>query len=407
MFIQPVLALSLALPSLSTAARLFATHYNGNVYSLELKEDGGKYSLSKTYNQTACGGVGSASSLTADTARGLLWCSGEGTPGALTALQVEQDGKYKEVVKVKTPPGGVDSVMYGKDKQYLAIAHYGNSSISLWNIPFKDDQNVKPFDVLEFPKPENPTDKQPNSKPHQVFLDPTGAFLLSPDLGLDKVHVFKIDQDSGKLTACPDDSQIYYETGSGPRNGVFVTSSGNHTYQRRNMHREWQTKRQTGKTTLYTVEEYGNHVCSFDVTYANGQCPKFKEVNCFIPWPAAKLPNDKTSLSEIHAAGPTLHVAVRKDGKFDGKDSLVTLKPAQEKVKDGDLFSSGGKTPRSFAINKKGDLVAVGNQDSSTVVIIQRDPRTGKLRKEVASLPVGEAPAPDVYGGLSSIVWYE
>ena len=72
---------------------------------------------------TTCGGAGSTSALTVDSARGLLWCVGEGTPGALTALQVEKDGTFIKSATVKTPPGGVDSVMYGKDKQFLAIAH--------------------------------------------------------------------------------------------------------------------------------------------------------------------------------------------------------------------------------------------------------------------------------------------
>lgn len=165
--------------------------------------------------------------------------------------------------------------------------------------------------------------------------------------------------------------------------------------------------REGKKTTLYTVEELRGNVCSFDVSYVNKGCPVFKPLTCFRPYPGSNFPSNTTTLGEIRAAGPTLHISVRKDGKFDGKDSLVTLKPGQKTVTDGDLFSSGGKTPRSFVINRKGDLVAVGNQDSSTIVIIKRDPKTGKLLNEVASLLVGEAPAEGTWGGLSSIVWYE
>ncbi|KAE8163572.1 Lactonase, 7-bladed beta-propeller-domain-containing protein [Aspergillus tamarii] len=409
MFLQSALALSLALPSLSTAARLFATHYDGNVYALHLDGEGDNFSLTKSYNMTTCGGAGSTSALTVDSARGLLWCVGEGTPGALTALQVEKDGTFIKSATVKTPPGGVDSVMYGKDKQFLAIAHYGNSSISLFNIPFADKGEPTPFDVVTLPQPTNVTEKQPKSQPHQVLLDPTGSFLLSPDLGSDVMHVFSIDQESGKLNKCGSNSTIYYDKGSGPRHGVFVTSSEGH-YARlaRSPHREQLTRRHGEKTTLYTVEELRGDVCSFDVSYVKNGCPVFKPLSpCFRPYPGSNFPSNQTTLGEIRAAGPTLHISVRKDGKFDGNDSLVTLKPGQKTVTDDDLFSSGGKTPRSFVINKKGDLVAVGNQDSSTVVIIKRDPHTGKLLNEVASLLVGEAPAEGTWGGLSSIVWYE
>ncbi|KAE8373334.1 Lactonase, 7-bladed beta-propeller-domain-containing protein [Aspergillus bertholletiae] len=407
MYLQSALALSLALPSLSTAARLFATHYDGKVYSLNLEEQGDKFSLTKTHDLTTCGGAGSASALTVDSNRKLLWCVGEGTPGALTALKVEDDGKFNEAAKVETRPGGVDSVMYGKKQEFLAIAHYGNSSISLFNIPFKDNQEVEPFDIVELPPPKVVTEKQSKSQPHQVLLDPTGAFLLSPDLGADVMHVFAIDQNSGKLNKCAPNSTIYYEKGSGPRHGVFVTSGeGHHARLTRSPHRP--TRRQGGKTTLYTVEELRGYVCAFDVSYVSDGCPVFTPLsNCFRPYPDSKFPSESTTLAEIRAAGPSLHISVRKDAKFNGDDSLVTLKPDQKTVTDADLFSSGGKTPRSFVINKKGDLVAVANQDSSTVVIVKRDPQTGKLLKEVASLLVGEAPAAGVWGGLSSIVWYE
>ncbi|KAE8351311.1 Lactonase, 7-bladed beta-propeller-domain-containing protein [Aspergillus coremiiformis] len=412
MFLQSFFALSLALPTLSSAAKIYATHYDGNVYFLDTSGDSNNLELKKAVSLTACGGTqGSPSSLNADPARGLLWCTGEGTPGVLAALEVQQNGELKEMFKTETLGGGVNSALFGKDNQFLAIAHYGAAAISVYKVPFTNNETAKPVQVVNFPKLANATDKEGVSKPHQVFLDPTSKFLLSPDLGLNKVHVFKIDQDSGNLDIC-ENSAIHFAPGSGPRYGVFVkTNLGQHKRQIRGLHREWQTKRQGDSSFLYTVNERNGRLCKFSVSYPNNACPVFTEVDCFVPYPGEKLPNENATLAQVHAAGSTLHISVRKDHKFKQADSLVTLDLTRNvtrgSVTDDNLFSSGGLTPRSFVINKAGDLVAVANQDSSTVVIIKRDPQTGKLQKELTSQVVGQVPEEGKWGGLSSIVWYE
>lgn len=71
-----------------------------------------------------------------------------------------------------------------------------------------------------------------------------------------------------------------------------------------------------------------------------------------------------------------------------------------------DMSPTHGSYPRTFQINKAGNLVAIGNQNSGTVVIVARNPISGKLGKKVASIKVG----PQVTngdGGLSSVIWDE
>lgn len=42
-------------------------------------------------------------------------------------------------------------------------------------------------------------------------------------------------------------------------------------------------------------------------------------------------------------------------------------------------IAAGGRVPRQFSISKAGTLLAVGLQSDGRVVIIKRDPNTGKL----------------------------
>ena len=63
------------------------------------------------------------------------------------------------------------------------------------------------------------------------------------------------------------------------------------------------------------------------------------------------------------------------------------------------LSPAGGVFPRSFSLNKAGDLVAVGLQWSNKVVVIQRDVQTGTMGDIVAE--VGGL------GNVTCVVWDE
>ena len=53
--------------------------------------------------------------------------------------------------------------------------------------------------------------------------------------------------------------------------------------------------------------------------------------------------------------------------------------------------STGGKTPRNFAIDPTGEFLLAANQDSDSLVVFKRDPAAGTL---VATGSVCDVPAP-------------
>jgi 6-phosphogluconolactonase (cycloisomerase 2 family) len=64
------------------------------------------------------------------------------------------------------------------------------------------------------------------------------------------------------------------------------------------------------------------------------------------------------------------------------------------------LSPAGGSFPRQFALNKAGDLVGVGLQQSSRVVLYSRDVETGKI----ADVPYAHV---GVEGQVDCVVWDE
>jgi 6-phosphogluconolactonase (cycloisomerase 2 family) len=123
----------------------------------------------------------------------------------------------------------------------------------------------------------------------------------------------------------------------------------------------------------------------------------------------------KTQITEttkltLLTQGNTLTVSNRFDATFGpGIDSLTLFSISDGLLTYVNQTSSYGSFPRTFQFNAAGDLVAIGNEISATVAVVQRDPNTGALGKLVGTVPVGPPGDPRFggSGGLSSVAWQE
>ena len=231
---------------------------------------------------------------------------------------------------------------------------------------------------------------------HEAILDPTGRYLLFPDLGADLVHVYSFDPSTSFLI---DHDPLVADPGSGPRHAVFW--SPEKSYARKD------------KLYFFLIHELSNTITSYAVTYLAAGGLAFKKVqtiNTFggktIPTGAAaaeiiKTPDNGFIISSNR--NDTSFLIENPDPKNSTKivsDSLAVWTPAA----DGTLHfiqlaPAGGSYPRQFSINKVGDLVSVGLQMSSTVVLWKRDLKTGKLGDLVASVGIP--------GQITCVVWDE
>jgi 6-phosphogluconolactonase (cycloisomerase 2 family) len=263
--------------------------------------------------------------------------------------------------------------------------------VSNFKLPITDDSTA--LQTFEFTLPGPPTDpsRQDAPHPHETFLDPTGAYVLSPDLGSDLIHIFAIDKASGKLNQC---DAFAVKGGNGPRHGAWWAKPGN----------------SGGDSTayaLYISNELANTVSIYKASYKDN-CLVLDESDEIVPYP--KDVPSTANVAEVRIAGDRdVYVSVRNDQAFPPNDSMAFL---QASVDDStltytNLTTSYGKTPRTFVINNAGTLLAIGNQASSDVAIVARDPKTGALGELVAQLQVGAQGTPGQSDGLSSVIWAE
>lgn len=231
-------------------------------------------------------------------------------------------------------------------------------------------------------------DRQDKPHPHSVNLDPTGAFIVAPDLGADLLRVLLVDKVKGTLSECP---AVAASPGDGPRHAAFRVSS-------------------TGATKLYVVNELSNTVSAWNVTAGSRGCPTLNKTQTVSVYPPEKKKAPAgAKAAEIHLAGNSVYITNRNDKTFGSlQDSCATfdIDAATGDLNFIELTNTNTYYPRTFAINKAGDMVAFGGQLSANVAIVSRNTATGRLGDLIAKLQVGPL-ATNEGSGLSSVVWIE
>ena len=230
--------------------------------------------------------------------------------------------------------------------------------------------------------------RQDAPHPHHVILDPTFNFLFVPDLGADLIRIYSIDQSTGTLTSCEDAKAT---PGDGPRHATFWTS-------------------EDAGTMLFVANELANTVTRYSVSYPDdGACPSATLEQDLTPYADNAAVPDGMKVAEVRVKENFLYMANRNDQAFEPDDSMTqyAICPKDGSLSFVALTSSHGWYPRTFDINAAGDMVAIGDQTSSNLVVVARDTETGELGDVIGDLRIGPEGTPEREDGLSSVVWAE
>ena len=201
------------------------------------------------------------------------------------------------------------------------------------------------------------TNIQKCSRPHHIPFDLDGNFLVIPDKGFDKVHVYRLDLQSGKLEKV---SETPVRPGACVRHVAFHPN----------------------RKAVYIVAEYTSSVYVFDYDSKNGLI----ELRQIISSERSTYCGMYTKASEIevHPNGKFLYVSNRGDdtiGIFSIDADTGLLTPIEWKETDGGI-------PRFFCLSEDGSHIYVGNQKSANVADFLVDSETGKLTRSGGLKPV-------------------
>ena len=124
----------------------------------------------------------------------------------------------------------------------------GGSAFSTWDITNPSSIEAVQTEKFKLDHPGTVPDRQDAPHPHEAVLDPTGKFILVPDLGADLVRLFSVGA-SGNLTVTSLPA-VTVKAGSGPRHISFAVVNG--------------------KTFMYLVTEIASTIIGYEVTYPTG-----------------------------------------------------------------------------------------------------------------------------------------
>jgi len=182
--------------------------------------------------------------------------------------------------------------------------------------------------------------------------------VLTADLGLDELLVYRFDPKNGALTP-NDPAFVKVSPGSGPRHFAIAPS---------------------GKF-VYLVNELSSTVTVFGYSAGSGTLQEQQTISTL---PTDFKGENTTAEIEVDAKGKFLYASNRGDDSI----AVFAVDPKTGKLTFVERVPTGGKTPRHFALDPTGKWLFAANQESNSITLFRVNPDTGKLTATSQALQV-------------------
>ncbi len=280
--------------------------------------------------------------------------------GTVSAYRIDRETGRLELINERSSEGRHPAhVSVDPLGRFVYASNYSSGNLSVFSIE-EDGSLSKVLDVVQHEG--SSVNEQRQRAPHVHAADPSpdGRFLYVSDLGIDRIMIYEVDQDTGILSpaATP---YAGNEPGSGPRHFTIHPNGG----------------------FAYSVEELSVTIASFTVDSETGRLDQFQRLSLL---PEGAEAAGHMSAADVHISpdGNFLYATVR------GEDilSIFSIDPST-----GELTSVGheptrGGHPRNFMIDQKGEFILVANRDDDNVVFFSREHQSGTLEATGIELDV-------------------
>ena len=275
---------------------------------------------------------------------------GEGkSPGAVSAFAINPGtGELTYLNQASTVGVGPCHVSVDHSGRFVLVANYGGGSVAILPIG-EDGQLSEATDFVQHEGSSVNPERQEGPHAHSINLSPDNRYAFAPDLGLDRVVVYGLDLEQGRLLP---NERAWGETapGAGPRHFDFHPN---------------------GKVA-YVINELDNSVTVFSYDGATGSLTPIQAIST--------LPEGFTETSycadvHVHPSGKFLY------GSNRGHDSIAifAVEEGTGELRAVGYESTQGEWPRNFAIDLKGDFLLAANQNTDNIVTYRIDQETGQL----------------------------
>ena len=281
--------------------------------------------------------------------------------GSVAAFAIDRrSGRLKLLNQQSSGGAAPCHLVVDKAGRNVLAANYGGGSVTV--LPVNKDGSLKAASsFVQHTGSSVNKSRQEGPHAHGIYLDAANRFAYAPDLGLDKILIYRFDATRGALEA------------NTPAFGVVAAGSGPRHFA---MH--------PGGRFAYVINEIVCTVTAFNVDAMSGE---LKEVQTLSTLPDGEKVEPAYSTAELfaHPSGRFLY------GSNRGHDTIAVYAVDTQagRLTPVENAWTQGRVPRSFGIDPTGNWLLAANQNSDTIVVFRIDSRTGRLSSTSQVIEVG------------------
>ncbi len=270
--------------------------------------------------------------------------------GAVSAYAIDRKtGKLTLLNQVASRGAGPCHISLDKTGKYVLVANYDSGTVAVF--PVQSDGQLGKYTAFEKHIGSGVNkERQEGPHAHWIATSPDNRFLLTADLGIDRILISKFHLADGAFTRNKPNSGVKLKSGAGPRHAAF----------------------HPGGKFFYVTSELNSTVTAYSYNAKGGALRELQVIST--------LPKDFSGENDaaeiaVHPSGKFLYVSNR------GRDSIAVfaMDPLKGKLTPVADIATQGKTPRNFAIDPTGRYLLAANQNSNSVVVFKIDLITGGL----------------------------
>lgn len=271
--------------------------------------------------------------------------------GSISAFKIDSiNGSLTFLNKQKS--GGENPVYLttSRNNEFVINANYTQGTVSVFKT--NPDGSLHPASqIIQFQGSGPNARRQDKAHIHAAVFSPDYEYIFFPDLGADKIRVFKFNsQDDQPLKSL---EQYDYTTvpGSGPRHFTFHPNN----------------------SFAFCIEELSGTITSFK--YESGKLDSIQRIFSY-----SKLQEEYNS-ADIHISPDGLFLYASNRWDNENTISIFSINRDTGKLTLIGHQSTYGDHPRNFTLDPTGNFLIVANQVTNNIVVFKRDIKTGLLTK--------------------------
>jgi len=260
------------------------------------------------------------------------------------------------------PSGGVAPCHLAVDKtgKMLIVANYTTGGVSSFPIE-KDGEIGKMVSLIVAQGSSVNKERQEGPHAHEVVISSDNKLAYIPDLGLDQIHIYRINPANAKLAAHKPPF-IKDDAGFGPRHMAFSRD---------------------GKY-LYVVNELKSLITVYSGDELSGN---FHQVQTVSTVPEGFSGENGPAEILMDRAGKFVYASNRGPGTI----AVFAVDPGNGTLRQVQVAATGDTFPRGVELDPTGGYLFVGDQKANRFVIFRVDPKSGQIT--LTGQPV-EVPSP-------------